>query len=60
VLETSLSGDGCREFGEFTYAAGTWPHPYRIIVKAEITNGDLNPRYVITGLGGTSEADYAR
>jgi hypothetical protein len=29
-------------------------------VKAEITHGELNPRYVITGLGGTPEADYAR
>ena len=59
-LKHQWEGDGCREFGEFLYAAGTWKHPYRIIVKAEITNGDLNPRYVITGLGGTPEADYAR
>ena len=44
----------------FDYAAGTWKHAYRIIVKAEITNGELNPRYVITGLGGTPETDYAR
>lgn len=59
-LKHRVEGDGCREFGEFTYAAGTWKHPYRIIVKAEITSGELNPRYVITGLGGTPEADYAR
>jgi len=57
-LKHQWEGDGCREFGEFTYAAGTWAHPYRIIVKAEITNGELNPRYVLTGLSGTAEAKY--
>jgi len=59
-LKYRREGDGCREFGEFEYAAGTWTQPYRIIIKAEITNGELNPRYIISGLGGTPEADYAR
>jgi hypothetical protein len=41
-------GDGCREFDEFLYKAGTWAGRRRVIVKAEITRGDLNPRYVVT------------
>ena len=57
-LKYRWEGDGCREFGEFPYAAGTWEREYRLIVKAEITNGDLNPRYVISGLDGTPEDDY--
>jgi hypothetical protein len=59
-LKHRWEGDGCREFGEFAYRAGTWTRAYRILVKAEITNGELNPRYVISGLAGTAAADYAR
>jgi len=59
-LKHRWEGDGCREFGEFRYAAGTWAHAYRVLIKAEITNGELNPRYVISGLDGTPEEDYAR
>ena len=50
----------CREFGEFDYKAGTWPHKRRVIVKAEITRGELNPRFVVTDLGdGMPEERYA-
>jgi hypothetical protein len=59
-LKYAWEGDGCREFGSFAYAAKTWTRTYRIIVKAEITQGALNPRYVISGLPGAPEADYLR
>jgi len=48
ALRYRWEGDGCREFGEFRYAAQTWQQPERVIVKAEITRGELNPRYAIT------------
>ena len=59
-LKYTKEGDGCREFGEFPYAAKTWARPYRIIVKAEITQGELNPRFVISGLDDGPEVVYAR
>jgi len=59
-LKYAVEGDGCREFGEFSYGAKTWSRPYRIIIKAEITQGDLNPRYVISGLDDAPEVVYAR
>jgi len=59
-LKYAVDGDGCREFGEFSYAAKTWARPYRIIVKAEITQGDVNPRFVISGLADAPERVYAR
>lgn len=48
ALKYRWAGDGCREFGEFSYKAGTWRNRHRVIIKAEITRGELNPRYVVT------------
>jgi hypothetical protein len=39
-----------REFGEFRYAAESWKQEERVIVKAEVTCGKLNPRFVVTDL----------
>jgi hypothetical protein len=51
-----------REFGEFLYAADTWKQEERVIVKAEVTCGKLNPRFVVTDLavedGWTPQAVY--
>lgn len=53
-------GDGCRELDEFQYKAGSWSGKRRVVVKAEITRGDLNPRYVVTSHPeGTPEEVYA-
>jgi hypothetical protein len=38
----------CREWGEFQYKAATWEKKRRVVVKAEITQGELNPRFVVT------------
>jgi DDE family transposase len=52
-----------REYGEFRYAARTWKEQERVIVKAEVTLGKLNPRFVVTDLaaeeGWTPQAVYA-
>ncbi len=39
-----------RVYGEFPYAAGSWKQEERTIVKAEVTQGKLNPRFVVTNL----------
>ena len=49
-----------RQFGEFDYAAGSWPQAFRVVVKAEVlAGGDISPakdnqRYVVTSLRGPS------
>lgn len=59
-LKYGWEGDGCKEFGEFLYAAGTWgKDEERVVVKAEITQGKLNPRYVVTNrMDLTTEGVY--
>jgi len=45
-------------FGEFTYAAGTWDGPRRVIVKAEHLCQGANTRFVVTNLPGDPQALY--
>ena len=53
------TGEKVRHFGEFTYAADSWPHPRRVVVKAEVTGQGENPRFVVTNLEGPdAEAIY--
>jgi len=60
ALKYKWEGNGCREFGEFQYAAKTWDFEERVVVKAEITQGKLNPRYVVTSMKDlTPEALYS-
>ena len=44
-----------REYGEFMYQAGSWQQEERTIVKAEVTQGKLNPRFVVTDLAAQEE-----
>lgn len=45
-----------RHFGEFEYAAGSWPQAFRVVIKAEVLAGNEvtpardNQRYVVTTL----------
>ena len=39
-----------RVYGEFRYAAKEWRQAERLIVKSEVTLGELNPRFVVTSL----------
>jgi hypothetical protein len=63
ALHQSLAAQGLgptvaavRHFGEFDYAAGSWPQAFRVVVKAEVLAGsDVTPakdnqRYVVTTL----------
>jgi hypothetical protein len=52
------AGEDGQEFGEFRYQAGTWAYEERVIVKAEVTQGKLNPRFVVTSEAETPEAEY--
>ena len=50
ALKYKWEGNGTREYGSVLYKAGSWRHARRVVVKAEITQGDLNPRFVVTTL----------
>jgi Transposase DDE domain group 1 len=41
-----------RLYDEFVYAAGSWSHPWRVVLKAEVMQTDDNPRFVVTSLEG--------
>ena len=46
----SAAQDGAkvRLAGETTYQAGTWPHPRRVVFKAEVLDKGPNTRFVVT------------
>jgi hypothetical protein len=56
-LKYRWEGNGCREYGSISYKAGSWRHARRVVVKAEITQGELNPRFVATSLDNLSDED---
>jgi hypothetical protein len=37
-------------YHEIAYQAATWPHAFRVILKAEVTTGGDNPRFIVTSL----------
>lgn len=45
-------GEKQRLFGETSYAAKTWDHQRRVLMKAEWSSRGANPRFVITNLEG--------
>jgi hypothetical protein len=48
--------DVCRVFGLIDYKAGPWDKKRPVVVKAEITQGALNPRFVVTNQDCTDPA----
>ena len=46
-------------FGEFTYQAGSWNQPRRVVMKAEISREGENPRFIVTNLTADPEAAYS-
>jgi hypothetical protein len=54
-LRYKWEGNGCREYGSVSYKAGSWRHARRVVVKAEITQGELGPRFVVTSLDNLSD-----
>ena len=43
----------CRVYTSFAYRAKTWKQSEQVICKAEVTQGALNPRWVVCSLGTT-------
>jgi hypothetical protein len=39
-----------RLYDEFPYAAQSWGHPWRVVLKAEVMSAGDNPRFVVTSL----------
>ena len=49
-----------RCFTEFAYQARSWPHPRRVIVKAEHNASGANPRFIVTSLSQDARWLYTR
>jgi hypothetical protein len=47
-----------RVFGSFSYAAGSWDRPRRVIAKAEHTARGPNPRFVVVNVPGDPQELY--
>jgi len=47
-----------RWFSDIDYAAHTWPHARRVIIKAEHNAQGANPRFVVTSLKQTARYIY--
>ena len=52
------TGQPQRVFGSFSYGAGTWDRPRRVIVKAEHTAKGTNPRFVVVNVPGDPQELY--
>lgn len=50
--EFAATGEKVRNLHEGHYAADSWPHERRVLIKAEVSAQGDNPRYVVTSLGG--------
>jgi len=57
VTKTVLGGDPV-EYDEFSYKARSWPSPERVIIKCEVTQEKLNPRFVVTNMSRAPEELY--
>lgn len=59
------SGETEPGYGECRYAAGTWPHERRVIIKAEVVrlagrDPKDNPRFVVTNLANSPRHTYEK
>jgi hypothetical protein len=52
------TGQPQRVFGSFSYAAGSWDRPRRVIVKAEHNAQGPNPRFVVANVPGDPQGLY--
>lgn len=50
--EFAATGEKVRRLHAVGYAAGSWPHERRTVIKAEVTEQGDNPRYVVTNMRG--------
>ena len=52
------TGQPQRIFGSFSYAAGSWDRPRRVIAKAEHNAQGANPRFVVVNVPGDPQELY--
>ena len=57
-VEHRLHGEKVRNLHGARYAADSWPHQRRVLIKAEVTQQGDNPRFVVTSLHGDPERLY--
>ena len=54
--ESGQTGKAARRFKDFQWRTRTsWSRSRRVVAKAEVTQGDTNPRFVVTSLGSEQE-----
>ena len=63
-MRARATGETAHLFGETRYAAQSWDHRRRVIIKAEVVRHPgrepkNNPRFVVTNLTGAPQAVYA-
>jgi len=56
--EHERTAEKVRRLHEAQYAAGTWSHVRRVLIKAEVTDRGDNPRFVVTNLRGAAAGLY--
>jgi len=59
-LEHCHTGEKARLFDDVYYAAKSWSHPRRLIIKAEWTERGRNLRFLLTNLTEDAQAVYDR
>jgi DDE family transposase len=60
AVEYTVTHRAERHYGEFEYAAERWKQAERTIAKVEVTQGKLNPRFVVTDLAKKDDFTPAR
>jgi hypothetical protein len=48
------NGEEVRMFRTFSYRAGSWKYPQKVVVKIEVNSCGTNVRYIVTGINHTS------
>ena len=55
-----LCGRNVRRYSSFFYAAKTWSHPRRVILRAEASRRGVDPRYVVTNVSARPKLLYEK
>jgi hypothetical protein len=55
-----LCGRNVRRYTSFFYAAKTWSHPRRVILRAEASRRGVDPRYVVTNVSARPKLLYEK
>jgi hypothetical protein len=56
--EHEATGGKVRRLHDARYAADSWPHQRRVLIKAEVSGRGDNPRFVVTNLRGAASGLY--